>query len=166
MIQILYRLVAEKKESFAVEYVINDLNNLIKKKSGKIEARPGEHDDNIMSFLIGMYILYHGKRLYMWGFKKGSTPLDDTLKPMKYEDIYDEMPEQMKEYFPKPETSNNPYEDQLREAIMEAQRNTSNFSLSPNAVVTRNDDIEMDYDKITEDDYTDYDDDFFRDLNS
>lgn len=166
MIQILYRLVAEKKESFAVEYVISDLNNLIKKKSGKIEARPGEHDDNIMSFLIGMYILYHGKRLYMWGFKKGSTPLDDTLKPMKYEDIYDEMSEQMKEYFPKPETSNNPYEDQLREAIMEAQRNTSNFSLSPNAVVTRNDDIEMDYDKITEDDYTDYDDDFFRDLNS
>ena len=166
MMQILYRLVAEKKESFAVEYVISDLNNLIKKKSGKIEARSGEHDDCIMSFLIGMYVRYHGKKLYMWGFKPGSTPTDDEGQKIRYEDIYDEMDDKMKEYFPKPEPQRNPYEDQLREAIMDMQRNKSNFSLSDRAVVTKNDDIELDYTKITEDDYDQYDDDFFKDLNS
>ena len=72
----------------------------------------------------------------------------------------------MKEYFPKPEPQRNPYEDQLREAIMDMQRNKSNFSLSDRAVVTKNDDIELDYTKITEDDYDQYDDDFFKDLNS
>lgn len=167
MMQILYRLVAEKKESFAVEYVISDLNNLIKKKSGKIEARSGEHDDCIMAFLIGMYVLYHGVRLYMWGFKRGSTPMDEDLKPMKYSDIYDEMTPEMKEMFPAPEPVKNPYEEKLREAILEAQRSRSNFSLSDNAVVTRNNDDDFDYTQYTEDDvYTDYDDDFFKDLNS
>lgn len=166
MMNILYRLVAEKKDSFAVEYVISDLNNLIKKKSGKIEARSGEHDDCIMAFLIGIYILYHGKRLALWGFKKGSTPLDEELKPMKYEDVYDEMTDEMKEMFPTPEPEKNPYEEELRKAIMEVQQSKHNFSLTNNATVIKNDDLDADYDRINEEDFDDYDDDFFKDLNS
>ena len=113
-----------------------------------------------------MYVRYHGKKLYMWGFKPGSTPTDEDGQKIRYEDIYDEMDDKMKEYFPKPEPQRNPYEDQLREAIMDMQRNKSNFSLSDRAVVTKNDDIELDYTKITEDDYDQYDDDFLKDLNS
>ena len=166
MMQILYRLVAEKKDSFATEYVIYDLNNLIKKSSGKIEARSGEHDDCIMAFLIGMYVLYHGKRLHLWGFKRGSTPTDEENQPMRYEDIYDEMTPEMKELFPNPEPERNPYEELMRQTLMEYQRNTSNFSLDSHAVVTKDDDLDVDYEKFEEDQYGLDDDEFFKDLNS
>lgn len=167
MMSILMRLVAEKKDAFATRYIINDLNNLIKKKSGKIEARPGTHDDCIMSFLIGMYVLYHGKKLYLWGFKKGTTPIDnETLKPMRYEDIYDEMPLEMKQMFPEPESRRNTFEDELRNAIAENQRLRQNFSESDLAVVTKDDNIELDYTKLEEeDDFSEDELDFFLELN-
>lgn len=168
MITILMRLVAEKKESFATRYIIDDLNNLVKKKSGKIEARYGCHDDNIMSFLIGMYVLYHGKKLYLWGFKKGGTPIDnETLKPMTYQEVYDEMSQEMKQQFPAPIPKIDPFEEELRKAIMENQRARSNFSESDMAVVTKDDNIELDYTRLDlDDEFTEEDSAFFGELNS
>lgn len=167
MMAILMRLAADKKDAFATNFIINDLNNLIRKASGKIEARAGEHDDNIMSFLIGMYVLYHGKKLSKWGFVRGSTPInDEDLKPISYEEIYEEMPEHMKELFPQPEIKDD-YEDKLRRAIQESQRSRNNYSEDPNFVVTKTDDIDLDYNRIESgDDYSDDDDAFFSDLNS
>ena len=167
MMAILMRLVAEKKEAFAVPYVIDDMNNLIRKASGKIEARSGEHDDNIMSFLIAMYVLYHGKKLYKWGFIRGGTPMDDDLKPMKYEDVYNEMPDDMRELFPTPEPEKDPYEEELRRAIYESQQQRQNFSEDDSAVVRMEKELDTNYNKmLEEDDYTADVDDFFRDLNS
>lgn len=168
MITILMRMVAEKKDSFATQYIINDLNNLIRKKSGKIEARSGEHDDNIMSFLIGLYVLYHGKKLYNWGFVRGSTPIDsDTLKPMEYSEIYSMMDSSMQSYFPKPEPREDPYEAELRRAIYEAQQARSNYSETSDIIVTKDDNIDMDYNRLMDgDDYDVNDLDFFDELNS
>lgn len=170
MMAILMRLVQEKKDAFATEYIINDLNNLIKKASGKIEARSGEHDDNIMSFLIGMYVLYHGKKLYKWGFVRGGTPKDEeTLKPMAYEDIYNEMPSDMRELFPEPQPKIDPYQEALRNEIYKAQQARNNFSNTEGVVVTRDDDsIDLNYDRILDGDadFSPSDDDFFKDMNS
>jgi len=167
MMAILMRLVAEQKDAFAVSYVIDDMNNLIRKASGKIEARPGEHDDNIMSFLIAMYVLYHGKKLYKWGFIRGGTPLDDNLKPMKYEDVYNEMPDDMRELFPAPEPEKDPYEEELRRAIYESQQQRQNFSEDDTSVVKMEKELDTNYNKmLEEDDYTADVDDFFSDINS
>ena len=166
MMAILMRLVVEKKSCFATEYIIHDLNNLIRKASGKIEARSGEHDDNIMSFLIGMYVLYHGKNLIKWGFKRGSTPLDaETLKPMSYEEIYGEMSKEMQEMFPAPSKDN--YEQLLKNAIFENQRSRQNFSETANAIVTSDDQLDMDYNAMMDgdDDLSDEELNFFDDIN-
>ena len=166
MIQIMLRLVQEKKESFCTAYIINDLNNLIKKASGKIEARAGYHDDNIMSFLIAMYIRYHGKKLSNWGFVPGGTPMGEDLKPLEYEDIYEEMTPQMKEYFPAP-PKEDPYQQQIKDAILRSQRERNNFSDTDGVVVTKDDKLDMDYENIMHGDmYTDDDDSFFKDINS
>lgn len=166
MMTILMRLVAEKKDSFVTKYIIADLNNLVKKKSGKIEARSGTHDDNIMSFLIGMYVLYHGKKLYIWGFKRGSTPIDsETMKPMEYSDIYDMMPEEMKKQFDAPTPKEDPFQSALKQAIIENQRSRENFSLSDSAIVTKDDNIETDYTKYEDDNLTEDQMDFFLEIN-
>jgi hypothetical protein len=166
MMQIMLRLAVEKKEAFNTRYIIDDLNNLTKKASGKIEARHGYHDDNIMSFLIAMYIRYHGKKLVNWGFVPGGTPTNEDLKPMKYEDLYEEMSPQMKKWF-NPPAKKDPYEDQIKEAIRRSQMERSNFSNSDGAVVTKDDKLDMDYDNIMYgDNYSMEDDVFFADLNS
>ena len=165
MMQIMLRLVAEKKEAFVTQYIIDDLNNLVRRPSGKIEARSGYHDDNIMSFLIAMYVRYHGKKLTNWGFVPGGTPTGEDLKPMTYEDIYEEMPETMKEWFPKPQEE-DPYERMVKEAIRKSQMERSNFSDTDGVVVTKDDQIDMNYDNIRfGEDYSSFDDDFFADLN-
>ncbi|MDY5646800.1 MAG: hypothetical protein SPF22_07355, partial [Candidatus Onthovivens sp.] len=166
MMAILMRLVAEKKNAFATEYVIHDLNNLIRKASGKIEARSGEHDDSIMSFLIGMYVLYHGKNLIKWGFKRGSTPLDsETLKPMSYDEIYGEMTPEMQELFPAPVKDD--YEQILKNAIYETQQSRQNFSETDNAVVTSDNQLDMDYNAMMDgdEDLSASELSFFDDLN-
>ena len=76
------------------------------------------------------------------------------------------MPEQMKELFPQPEAKDD-YEDKLRRAIQESQRSRNNYSEDPNFVVTKTDDIDLDYNRIESgDDYSEDDDAFFSDLNS
>jgi len=77
MIAILSRHVSEYKEKFKTENIIRDLSRLVRKPNGKVEAGPGFHDDSIMSYLIGLYVYYHGNNLYIFGIDKGAR--DDEL---------------------------------------------------------------------------------------
>ena len=93
--------------------------------------------------------------------------MDDDLKPMKYEDVYNEMPDDMRELFPTPEPEKDPYEEELRRAIYESQQQRQNFSEDDSAVVRMEKELDTNYNKmLEEDDYTADVDDFFRDLNS
>ena len=69
------------------QYVVEDVKNLIK-KNDKIQAAPKKHDDSVMSWLIAMYIYYHGDKLERYGFVKGSLPndvlQDDSFDELKY----------------------------------------------------------------------------------
>ena len=75
MMAILFRRVAEFKDKFVTKNIADDIAHLVRTRSGKIEAGPGMHDDNIMSYLIGMYIFYHGNNLPMFGFIRGSEEI-------------------------------------------------------------------------------------------
>lgn len=72
MFAILARHVNEYKEKFITHNIIRDLSRLIRKPSGKIEAGPGFHDDSIMSYLIALYVYYHGNNLTVFGIHKGA----------------------------------------------------------------------------------------------
>lgn len=89
MFGLLENFILEHKESFVGIHIINDLMKLVRTKSGKIEAQKGFHDDNIMSFLMCLYLYYYGNNLTRFGFTRGVVPgEEDRNKGMVYEDIY------------------------------------------------------------------------------
>lgn len=78
MFAILSRHVNEYKEKFITHNIIRDLTRLVITSSGKIVAGTGKdkegdsfHDDSIMSYLIALYVYYHGNNLSLFGIKKG-----------------------------------------------------------------------------------------------
>lgn len=83
MFAILARHVNEYKEKFVAHNVIRDLSRLIRKPSGKIEAGPGFHDDSVMSYLIALYVYYHGNNLAVFGITKGATDEELNNKGLK-----------------------------------------------------------------------------------
>ena len=106
MMQILLRHVAERKSDFICRELIDDLNNLIQKASGKIEAAPGEHDDVVMAYLIALFVYYHGSKLTRYGITKYDPrkPIGEKVKKVEtYADAYDALPDDLKQYFPNPQ---------------------------------------------------------------
>ena len=106
MMQILLRHVAERKSDFICRELIDDLNNLIQKASGKIEAAPGEHDDVVMAYLIALFVYYHGSKLTRYGITKYDPrkPIGEKAKKVEtYADAYDALPDDLKQYFPNPQ---------------------------------------------------------------
>jgi PHIKZ025 len=106
MMQILLRHVAERKSDFICRELIDDLNNLIQKASGKIEAAPGEHDDVVMAYLIALFVYYHGSKLTRYGITKYDPrkPIGEKVKKVEtYDDAYNALPDELKQYFPNPQ---------------------------------------------------------------
>ena len=83
MMSILANHVKVHKDRFVMKLLIKDVCGLIRKPSGKVEAKDGDHDDNVMSYLIGLYVYYHGDNLSRFGFIKDMEI--DTSKPMHRE---------------------------------------------------------------------------------
>jgi hypothetical protein len=92
--------VKEYKDKFVTENIINDLLSLIRKKNGRIEHAPGFHDDSLFSYMIALYVYYHGKNLHRFGFVRGEIPDDENRNQgLTYEDVYSQMPEEMQQQF-------------------------------------------------------------------
>lgn len=87
MFAILDRHVYEYKQYFVGENIISDLGKLVKLPSGKVAAVGDNHDDSIMSYLIGLYVWYHGNNLHTFGIEKGSTEIADQNEGMYIPDI-------------------------------------------------------------------------------
>lgn len=128
MFAILFRRMAEFKDDFVTKNVTEDIAHLIRTRSGKIEAGPTFHDDSIMSYLIGMYVYYHGNNLSLFGFTPGSNDIEDRNKGLKrsVEDIenMDILPADTIAAMKKQEKvrKENDYEQIMREALIKAQR--------------------------------------------
>lgn len=57
--EILYMIVENKPELCNNELLFNEMRKLIREKSGKINHMNGEHDDLLMSYLIGLFVLLY-----------------------------------------------------------------------------------------------------------
>lgn len=98
MFRILARHVNEFKENFIGENVIRDISGLIETRSGKIEAGPGFHDDSVMSYLIALYVYYHGNNLKFFGVTKAALESELDNSGIDIEDVvgYNNLPDNVK----------------------------------------------------------------------
>ena len=87
MFQILFRHMNEFKDILTSEYVVDDICKLVQTSTGKIEAAKGEHDDSVMSYLIGMYLFYTGDNLEAFGISNKVHPI---LGMIENEEIYED----------------------------------------------------------------------------
>lgn len=128
MMAILFRRVAEFKDDFVTKNITDDIAHLVRFKSGKVAAQIGFHDDSIMSYLIGMYVWYHGNNLSMWGIVKGAKEIENQNQGLhrSVEDIenMDILPADAIAAMKKQEKvrKENDYEQIMREALIKAQR--------------------------------------------
>lgn len=128
MFAILFRRMAEFKDDFVTKNITDDIAHLVRFKSGKIAAAEGAHDDSIMSYLIGMYVWYHGNNLAAFSIIKGSREIENQNQGLKrtVEDIenMDILPADTIATMKKQEQvrKENDYEKIMREALIKAQR--------------------------------------------
>ena len=126
MINILMNRMANYKNKFVTKNIIDDIFNLVRFKSGKIAAREGAHDDSIMSYLIAMYVYYHGNNLIAFGFTPGSVYNEEKNTGIEHIEDYvasDAIPESQKKVLREQMVNQqeNAYEEMLRRAIASAQ---------------------------------------------
>ena len=107
MMEILLLRAINNKDGFVCNEIIDEMNTLIMKTSGRIEAAPGTHDDAVMSYLIALYTLKYGHRLSRWGIIKGLRR--EEVEALQAEEAADDpvamweaLPEQYKKIFPRP----------------------------------------------------------------
>lgn len=152
MMAILFRRVAEFKDDFVTKNITDDIAHLVRFKSGKVAAQVGFHDDSIMSYLIGMYVWYHGNNLSMWGIVKGAKEIENQNQGLhrSVEDIenMDILPADTIEAMKKQEKvrKENDYEKIMREALIKAQRESLELhkkGLVENETLDRSQDVQL-----------------------
>jgi hypothetical protein len=129
MFSILADRIKDHKDQFVTQNITRDISKLIM-KGNKVQAMAGWHDDSIMSYLIGMYVLKYGNNLSNFGFNRGDV-ITDTLKEgggLLLPDAIDmnSVPESTKAFITTEVTRQNSesYDDILRKSILEAQQQT------------------------------------------
>lgn len=136
MFSLLEAHVKEYKDKFVTENITNDLLSLVRKKSGKIEHAVGFHDDSLMSYLIGLYVYYHGKNLIRYGFERGVLPDEESMNQgLNASDVIEEMPEEMKGYFEHTlrESTVQSFEDRMKEEIENNRRLSDQIDIAINS---------------------------------
>ena len=66
MLEILTDAVKYSPEEVSTSTLYNEIKTLERNKRGKIEHRGGEHDDNLMAYLVARYVLSYGTNLSKW----------------------------------------------------------------------------------------------------
>lgn len=135
MFSILSRRINEYKDDFVAANVIKDITALVRTSSGKIEARPGANDDSIMSYLIALYVYYHGNNLAAFGFYRTNVIDDSDLnKGLDKNKLRDLLPEDIVRVIDDEEEFNKilNYEDEIRESLIESQTKSMRASKSKN----------------------------------
>lgn len=128
MMAILMRRVAEFKDDFVTKNIAEDISRLVRSKSGKIQAATSFHDDSIMSYLIALYVYYHGNNLTAFGFIKGSEEIKDQNQgiAVSYDEIRNKglLPADLVDKMEQQEKSKkeNDFEEIYRRAVLKSQR--------------------------------------------
>lgn len=155
MFTILARHVSEFKDNFVTHNITTELSALVRKTSGRIEAGTGFHDDAIMSYLICLYVYYHGNNLSAFGFDPGHAPMGELHTGLQ-RDTASEFEGLLPDHVIKAMVASekeaaavNNYEDIFRQALAEAQSSTrqmldSSLNVSSGAVSAQDFDISED----------------------
>ena len=76
MFELLFKHMAENRDLLIADYLVDDLCKLIQKPSNeRIEARKGEHDDCVMSYLHVLFVFYYGENLDLFGINREMNPI-------------------------------------------------------------------------------------------
>lgn len=133
MFAILARHVNEFKEKFVTKNITQDITELVRTSSGKIEARRGAHDDSVMSYLMCLYVYYHGNNLPLFGINPGISEESERHSGLarNIDDVDDtkiniDVINDIKDQEVKKEKSNSVlnYDDMLAMAIEKSQKET------------------------------------------
>lgn len=147
---ILSRHVFEYKEKFITHNIIRDLTRLVRLPSGKIAAglatdENGEpfHDDSIMSYLIALYVYYHGSNLSYFGITPGFNPEEERNQGLRSANEINPMlvPAEVLEHAKKMEEleRQQSYEQLMIEAAKKSQEESmmlQKHHLSTNSVIS------------------------------
>ena len=80
LMELLKERVALHKDKFISPTLYKELTGLVLKKNGKIDHSELTHDDQILSYLLGLYVWYEGKNLReYWGIEKSSIKTDEDI---------------------------------------------------------------------------------------
>jgi hypothetical protein len=120
LFNLLETLVVEEKEKLFSQYIVSDILKLVRKKNGRIEACEGEHDDNVISYLIGLYVYLHATNLAEFGIIRGAKPPSDAPEIQTKEQIIEKIQE-LSTYLPKD------YQDMFVQAVGKEQVEGSNY---------------------------------------
>lgn len=161
MMSILARHVNEYKEKFITANIIRDLSRLVRTPTGRVEAGPSFHDDSIMSYLMALYVYYHGNNLIAFGIVKGMKSTDPQNKGMKRSEEIDPTlvnPELIQQVQKQEEFDRRAsFEEIMRNAIKQSQRDSHTlyqagisksdvFENTPDAIIESDNDGGIDLD--------------------
>jgi len=133
---ILETFVNERREILYAQNIVSDILTLERKSTGRIEAAQGEHDDSLMSYLIGLCVYFNAKNLEDFGIIRGeSEPTisskDDPRQIVeKMKNIMNILPEEYRKIFSESIQEKNPvdeankYERQIRQIQKQTMRMT------------------------------------------
>ena len=168
MFAILARRISENKDDFVAENVITDISRLVRSTSGKIVAGSGFHDDSVMSYLIALYVFYHGNNLSVFGFIPGQQeekPLNQGLLYKSESELNKVLPDDISKSIveERKRAKMLDYESILKEAIESSQNETAKI-MNSSIDVSRYNEEPSTY-TTYEDEFSDYDMSFFDELN-
>lgn len=130
MFAILGNRVVKYKDSFVTKNISEDIARLEMKSGGRIEARSGFHDDSIMSYLIGMYVLFNGNNLLAFGLNRFDHDIDTSNSGMTIDECDPELlPKEIVETLKARQQEAEPnFEEILREAMMNSEKETAKLA--------------------------------------
>lgn len=115
LFQIIERFMEEEIEKVNTEYLVKDVCCVQRKPNGKIVLGVGDddegegHGDVLMSYLIGLFVLYNASNLEEFGIHPGALepdlePEDRRLRPLheqkeKTRELLNSLPEEMQDIF-------------------------------------------------------------------
>lgn len=122
---ILENIMEERKDILLTKYLVSDVCGLIRKPNGKVEAGKDCHDDNIMSYLIGMFVYTQApyEKLEQYGIRRGAFDsadedefdengeLTEMSQMRKLIEMLPSLPENMQEMIRNAMHQNNPVQD-------------------------------------------------------
>lgn len=113
LFSIIERFMEEELQKVNTQYIVKDVAGVKRMPNGKIILSSGDdddegvsHGDNLMSYLIGLFVLYNAPNLEEFGIRKGATmpededrELTDDEKRAKIASLMDVLPPEMQDMF-------------------------------------------------------------------